>query len=60
MSEKNEKRKKIIGLQVEEELNQALVNLAAELGVSVSGAIRMVLIDYLRRYKGFTRKEDNK
>lgn len=60
MLENEDKKKKIIGVQVDDDLNEALINLSAELGVSLSGAIRMVLIDYLRRYKGYKKKEENK
>ena len=45
--------KRIIGFQVDEELNNALVDLAAEYGLNVSGVVRMVALDYLKRYKGF-------
>lgn len=54
----NNKKKKIIGLQIEDDLNEALMNLSAELGVSLSGVVRMVLLDYLRRYKGYKRKDE--
>lgn len=47
------KEKKIIGVQVNDDLYQALLEVAAENGTSVSGAIRMIALDYLKRYKNF-------
>ena len=57
-----EKKKKIIGFQIEDDLNNALEELSLEYGVSISGVIRMIILDYLRRYKDFNlkdRKEKN-
>lgn len=45
--------KKIVGVQLPEDLYKATLDLAAENGTTISSAIRMVLIDYLKRYKGY-------
>lgn len=49
--------KKIIGVQLNSELYQALQDLAAEYGGNISTTIRMILLDYLKRYKGFKNKK---
>lgn len=56
---KETKDKKIIGVQVDVELEDAILDLAAEYGTDKSSVIRMILIDYLKRCKGYkpTRKE---
>lgn len=51
--------KKIIGFQIETDIEDALLDMASEYGSNLSGVVRMILLDYLKRYKGFkpTRKE---
>ena len=61
MAKSSREGKRMIALEVDESLHNAILDLAFEQGQSVSSAIRMVLIDYLRRYKGYkpikTRKD---
>ena len=38
---------------MDDSLYQAIYELAFEQGQSMSAAVRMVMIDYLRRYKGY-------
>ncbi len=49
----NDLKKKIIGFQIDDQLYEALLDLAAENGTSISSVIRMITLDYLKRYKGF-------
>ena len=49
----NDSKKKIVGFQLDDQLYEALLDLAAENGTSVSSVIRMITLDYLKRYKGF-------
>lgn len=53
MKENVENDKKIIGIQVDKSLEAALLDVASEYGSNLSGVVRMILIDYLRRYKGY-------
>lgn len=57
--EKGNNEKKIIGIQIDKEVESELLDLASEYGSNLSGVVRMILLDYLKRYKGFrpTRKE---
>ena len=61
MAKSSREGKKMIALEMDESLYDAVKNLAFEQGQNTSSAIRMVLIDYLRRYKGYkpikTRKD---
>lgn len=59
MKEKTNKNKKIVGVQISDELHEALIDLAAEYGTSISGVIRLVTLDYLKRYKGYKVKKGN-
>lgn len=58
---KSREGKRMIALEVDEALYDAIYELSSEQGIGVSGAIRMVLIDYLKRYRGYkpnkTRKD---
>ena len=58
-SSKNANSKKIIGVQVDVEMENEILDLAAEFGTNISSVIRMILLDYLKRYKNYkpTRKE---
>lgn len=51
--------KKMLTIEVDDSLWDALKNLSNEYGVGISTASRMVLIDYLKRYKNYQRKESN-
>ena len=51
--------KKIVGVQLNSDLYEALQDLAAEYGGNISTTIRMIILDYLKRYKGFNRKKGN-
>lgn len=61
MAKSSREGKKMIALEMDESLYDAVKELAFEQGQTTSSAIRMVLIDYLRRYKGYkpikTRKD---
>ena len=61
MAKSSREGKKMIALEMDESLYNAIKELAFEQGQTTSSAIRMVLIDYLRRYKGYkpikTRKD---
>ena len=61
MAKSSREGKKMIALEMDENLYNAVKELAFEQGQSTSSAVRMVLIDYLRRYKGYkptrTRKD---
>ena len=50
---KSREGKKMIALEVDENLYDAIFELALDHGVGVSGVIRMVMIDYLKRYKNY-------
>lgn len=54
---KQKQKKKIIGVQVSDDLYTALVDLSAEYGTSISSVIRLVTLDYLKRYKGYKIKK---
>lgn len=54
---KQKQKKKIIGVQVSDDLYAALVDLSAEYGTSISSVIRLVTLDYLKRYKGYKIKK---
>ena len=45
--------KRMIALEVDENLYKAITELALDHGVGVSGVIRMVMLDYLKRYKNY-------
>lgn len=57
---KSREGKKMIALEVDEELFKALRDLSLEQGLGLSGSIRMVLIDYLRRYHGYKPSKQRK
>ena len=50
----------MIALEVDEELYGAIQELARDHGVGVSGVIRMVMLDYLKRYKNFKAKHSER
>lgn len=49
--------KKMLTVEMDEDLYNALKNLSVEYGVGISGTCRMIVLDYLRRYKNYTGKE---
>lgn len=55
----DDKKRKTIGVQFDEHTVEALINEAAEYGTTISGVIRMIILDYLKRYRKFG-KGDNK
>lgn len=50
--------KKMIALEVDDSLYSAIFDLSLDHGVSVSGVIRMVMLDYLKRYKNYNPKKE--
>lgn len=59
---KSREGKEMIAVEMDTELHKALLELSADYGISVSGVVRMIAIDYLKRYKGYkpARKEKSK
>lgn len=57
---KSREGKRMIALEVDEELYDAIQDLARDHGVGVSGVIRMVMLDYLKRYKNFKAKHSER
>ncbi len=53
-------KKKTIGLPLNEDIYKALEQLSADYGASIATVCRMIIVDYLKRYKGnlLERKED--
>lgn len=43
----------MMAIEMDEDLYDAISELSFEQGQTMSSAVRMVLIDYLRRYKGY-------
>lgn len=50
---KSREGKKMMAIEMDESLYTAIAELSMEQGQSMSSAVRMVMIDYLRRYKGY-------
>lgn len=54
--------KKIVGVPLSKSLYEALVDLSADYGASIATVIRMIIVDYMKRYKNYSvmqnRKED--
>ena len=57
---KSREGKRMIALEVDEGLYDSLVELTRDYGVGLSGVIRMVLIDYLKRYTGYLPGKEQK
>ena len=57
---KSREGKRMIALEVDEALYDSLVELTRDYGVGLSGVIRMVLIDYLKRYTGYLPGKEKK
>ena len=56
----NTVKKKTIGLPLNEDIYKALEQLSADYGASIATVCRMIIVDYLKRYKGnlLSRKEE--
>lgn len=52
--------KKSLSVQVNEQMYQQLLDLAAEYGANIATVIRMIVVDYLKRYKKFGTVMDRK
>ena len=50
---KSREGKRMMAIEMDEDLYDAISELSFEQGQTMSSAVRMVLIDYLRRYKGY-------
>ena len=57
---KSREGKRMIALEVDDSLYEAIFNLSLDHGVGVSGVIRMVMIDYLKRYKNYKPKKEER
>ena len=57
---KSREGKRMVALEVDTSLYEAIYGLALDHGVGVSGVIRMVLIDYLKRYRGYDPSKDER
>ena len=57
---KSREGKKMIALEVDESLYDAIYNLALDHGLGVSGVIRMVMLDYLKRYTNYNPKNEER
>lgn len=57
---KSREGKRMIALEVDEELYNSLIELTRDYGVGLSGVVRMVLIDYLKRYTGYLPRKEQK
>jgi len=58
----NKVSKKTVGVPLSEPLYQALEELCGDYGASIATVIRMIVVDYLKRYKKYPlteRKEEN-
>lgn len=49
-----EKDKKSLSVQVNDRIYQQLSDLSAEYGASIATVIRMIIVDYLKRYKNYS------
>lgn len=60
----NKIAKKTVGVPLSESLYEALQDLCSEYGANTATVIRMIIVDYMRRYKNYSiiseRKEENK
>ena len=50
--------KQMIALEVDESLFNAIKELSLDYGIGISGVIRMVMIDYLKRYANYNPKDE--
>lgn len=57
---KEDKKKKMIALELPNNMYEDLRNLCAIYSLSVSGVVRLIISDYLRRYIDKEEKENNK
>jgi len=61
----NKEVKKTVGVPLSESLYEALEELCADYGASIATVIRMIIVDYMKRYKNYSlinmeeRKEEN-
>ena len=55
-----ENKKTSLSVQVNDELYNALKNLCSEYGVTIATLIRMILVDYMKRYKNYLLNQSEK
>lgn len=58
----NKVPKKTVGVPLSESLYEALLDVCADYGANIATVIRMIIVDYMKRYKNYSiiseRKEE--